>query len=232
MSGLPTIDPLAVDLRAVDVESAISSLRKYLEIIETQMEQVFRAERTAHGAGAPTGDDDYERDVHRQVGQDLELRYTEELIPAMRYSFVVLVHIVFESELRKFCSSMGKERNSALSLSDISGKSPIERSCTYLTKVLGLPVGNLAEWQHLRSVQKVRDCIVHAYGHVNESRDKRDIERISDQNCGLGVGYSGRMTLTRQFCEDYVSSVEKLFYRLFFAVGWYTIKAPEERRVS
>src|ERR1700720_274561 len=171
MATSQTVDILDMNLRSVDTASAISGLRKYLELTETQMEKVYRSELEAHASGTPKNADEEDRDLHWQIGNLLEQEFEQDLIPAMRYSFIVLVHIVFESHLRRFCADVQNERKIALSLSDIAGKSPVERSSTYLTKVLGLPVGNLQEWQHLRTVQKIRDCIVHAYGHVKESRD-------------------------------------------------------------
>jgi len=218
-------DPLNIDLRSVDTDSAIDALRKYLAITEAQMEAVYRAERDAHEADARNTSDEEERDLHWQIGNYIEQRYEQDLIPAMRYSFVVLVHIVFENQLRRFCAEMQKECKLTLSLSDIAGKSPIERSSSYLTKVVGLVVGNLAEWQHLRTVQKIRDCIVHAYGHIDESRDKQEIQQLAAKNSGISIDESGRLALTKVFCENCLSSVEKLFSQLFLAVGWYKPQA-------
>jgi hypothetical protein len=218
-------DPLNIDLRSVDTDSAIDVLRKYLAITESQMDAVYRAERDAHEADAPNTPDEEERDLHWQIGNYIEQRYEQDLVPAMRYSFVVLVHIVFENQLRRFCAEMRRERKITLSLSDIAGKSPIERSSSYLTKAVGLPVANLAEWQHLRTVQKIRDCIVHAYGHVNESRDKQDIQQLVAKNSGISIDESGRLALAEVFCENYLCAVEKLFSQLFVAVGWHKPQA-------
>jgi hypothetical protein len=220
------LNPLNFDLRSVDTDSAIDALRKYLSITEAQMDTVYQAERAAHEADAPNTPDEEERDLHRQIGDYIEQRYEQDLIPAMRYSFVVLVHIVFENQLRRFCTEMQRERRITLSLSDIAGRSPIERSSSYLTKVVGLPVGNLAEWQHLRTGQKIRDAIVHAYGHVDESRDKQDIQQLVAKNGGISIDESGRLALTQEFCENYLASVEKLFFQLFVAVDWYKPQSP------
>src|SRR5437899_961186 len=138
-------DPFSADFRSFDTASIIEELRNYLQITETQMEKVFQAEKQAHDTGFPKRATQEDYDFHCQLGDLLERRFEEDLIPAMRYSFVVLVHIVFENHLRRFCSEIRKDKNLPLPLSKIIGDS-IEKSHTYLSKLAGFSVENLPEW--------------------------------------------------------------------------------------
>jgi hypothetical protein len=218
------LDPMNLDLCAIDAQSAINRLRLYLGIIEKGMESTYRSEKAKHEAGAPTTGDEEDRELHWQLGNHIDRLYDEDLKPAMRYSFIVLVHIVFENQLRQFCNEIKKEKKFNLSLPDLSG-SPIDRAQTFLSKVAGLSVGGFPEWQNVRSIQKVRDCVVHAYGRLGDlanDKDKKAIRELATKNVGIGVDqYSGKLTIDNAFCEWCLTEVEKLFENLFVTAGWY-----------
>ncbi len=218
------LDPLHFDLRAIDAQSAITVLRLYLGAIEKGMESKYKSEKAAHEGNAPTTGDEEDRDLHWQLGNHIDRLYDEDLKPAMRYSFIVLVHIVFENHLRQFCNELKKEKRFNLSLSDLSG-SPIDRAQTFLSKVAGLGVGEFPEWQNVRSIQKVRDCIVHAYGRFGDlasDKDKKAIRELATKNVGVTVDqYSGRLTIDNAFCEWCLTEIDKLFEKLFVTAGWY-----------
>jgi len=215
-----SLDILKVDLRSVDTEHAISALRKYLEVMEAQMEEVHRCERVTLDAERPhSGDEEEDWQLFLNQKQALEDLFEQDLAPAMRYSFVVLMHTVFETRLRAFCADIQRDRGIRVSLADIRG-SPIDQARTYLAKLAALGIADFPEWQHLRTVQKVRDCIVHAYGYVAESRTEKEIRQLVSQNIGLTIDDNGRLALTKTFCDEYLSCLARLFHSLFRAVGW------------
>jgi hypothetical protein len=85
------------------------------------------------------------------------------------------MHILFETRLRAFCGDMQNDREVPISLSDLRG-SQIEQVRTYLTRLATLKAADFPEWQHLRTLQKIRDCIIHAYGFAAESRDAEELQ--------------------------------------------------------
>lgn len=212
-------DLLNADLRPVDTQHAFSALRKYLDLMEAQMEEAQRCERVVLEAERPANADEEDHQLFGNEQQALEDLFEEDLSPAMRYSFVVLMHTVFETRLRAFCSDMQRERRIPIALAEVRG-SPIDQARTYLTKLATLPIGIIPEWQNLRSFQKVRDCIVHAYGHVTESRDQSEIRKLVAKGIGLTVGDHGRLVLTKSFCGEQLSCLERFFHSLFQAAGW------------
>ena len=123
--------------------------------------------------------------------------------------------------LHAFCSNMQTERSIPITLLDVHG-SPIARACTYLTKLAAVPVANVPEWQHLRTFQKVRNCIVHDYGYVTESgnRKEKKIRALVRQNIGIAIDDYGRLALTKAFCDQYLTHVGTFFGNLFRAAGW------------
>lgn len=216
-----SFDILNCDLRGVDTEHAISALQKYLETMETQMAEVHRLERVALDAERPRDADEADRQAFWDEQKALESLFGQDLIPAMRYSFVVLSHTVFETRLRAFCSDMQRDPQIRITVTDLGG-SPIDRARTYLSKLAALKVADIPEWQQLRSFQRVRDCVVHAYGYVPElsGGKEKDIRELVRQNIGVTVDEQGRLALTKAYCGAHLSCLQSFFQSLFQAAGW------------
>ena len=89
-----------IDLRSVDILRAIGGLEKYLSVMEAQLEEVHRIERHTLALQHPSDADKGKHDAHLQELDYLDDLYERDLQPAMRYSFVVLVHIVFDTQIR------------------------------------------------------------------------------------------------------------------------------------
>lgn len=213
------LDILSHDLRSVDTEHAISVLRKYLEVMEAQMEEVHRCERVVLDGERPETDDEEDYQVFLQEKQALDELFERDLAPAMRYSFIVLTHTVFETRLRAFCSEMQRDLKIPVLVTEIRG-SPIDQARTYLTKLARLGVANFPEWNELRNIQIVRECIVHVYGFVAVSGEPKALRQLVNQNAGLTIDDNGRLVLSKSFCDEYLSCLARFFERLFRAAGW------------
>jgi hypothetical protein len=210
-----TYDPLNLRIQALETLHAISSLEKYLEVVEAQIEEVEHCERAVLGAYEPKSE--LEQKMLWSAENSLELLFENDLVPAMRYSFIVLIHTVFEVRLRAFCSDMRSDRKIPISLTEISG-SPIDRARIYLTKLAGLDISGIPEWKHLRTFQKIRNCIAHRYGEVAESSDENELRRIV-KDIGATVDDNGRLALTKALCEQYLAHVKNFFEALFHSAG-------------
>jgi hypothetical protein len=84
--------------------TSISALRKFLEIMEAQLEEVHRCERVVLEGERPTSGDEEDHNLFSNQQNAMEELFEQDLTPAMRYSFIVLMHIVFETRLRAFCA--------------------------------------------------------------------------------------------------------------------------------
>jgi hypothetical protein len=208
-------------VREVDIRDPVPPLRKYLELMEAQIEEVQRCERVALDAERPATGNEEDLQTFWHKKDALEQLFEEDLIPTMRYSFIALLHIVFETHLRKFCACIQRERHLSLALRDIQG-SPIDRAKTYFTKVAQLPITNFPEWGQLRMLQKIRDCIVHTYGYVAESQQEKEIRELAAKSIGLTIDPWGRLLPTKVFCEQHVLCVDTFFRKLSEALGWTT----------
>jgi hypothetical protein len=124
------IDLKHVDLRPFGTLQAVATLRKYLEIMETQMEDVHRNALANLDAKRPQNDDEVDVSVFREQEDILDSSFVDNLIPTMRYSFVVFIHTILETHLQDFCAVIGRERNIPIVLSDLSGNA-IEQTRIY-----------------------------------------------------------------------------------------------------
>ena len=209
-----TID---VDLRDVDTYHAISALRTYLELMEQQMSIVETCELATLHAERPAGSDEEEQSLHWNEVNYLERLFEEDLFPTMRYSFIVFLHTVFETHLRRFCVGLQRERNLPVALTDLQG-SAVDQASSYLTKLVGIPVAKFPEWTHLRRFQSIRDCIVHHYGYLNAKDSRHEsIRQFAATANDITITPDDRIQLSRAFCEQHLANIADFFKRLFEA---------------
>ena len=194
------MNPLNMDLnlRSIFIPSTIDGLEKYLDVTEAQMEESFHLESHTLEAEAPKGMDEetYQEFCRERIS--LRNLYEEDLRPSLRYSFLILLHIVFETQLRVFCADLKNQRGLPIGMADLRGGA-IDQAFVFLTKIAGLEAQNLPEWQHLRTLQKVRDCAVHCFGYVKESRDKKFLNELASKGTGVTIDGNGRIGVQKLF---------------------------------
>ena len=209
-----------IDLRSVDILRAIGGLEKYLSVMEAQLEEVHRIERHTLALQHPSDADKGKHDAHLQELDYLDDLYERDLQPAMRYSFVVLVHIVFDTQIRYFCSRIQRDlKLPEIAVTDLRG-SAIDQARLFLTRLASIRAKDFPEWQQLRTLQKIRDCIVHSYGDVGRSRDEKFLRDLAMQGSGVSIDDEGRIAVTKHFCEEQLATLRTLFKRLFLCAGW------------
>ncbi|MDR3669172.1 MAG: hypothetical protein P4L35_20270 [Ignavibacteriaceae bacterium] len=142
---------------------------------------------------------------------------------SLRYSFIVLLFLNLESLLNEFCNAVQKKNNVALRCNEIRGES-VERSKIYLHKLAKVNLIDLAFWNSIEDFSKVRNCIVHTLGKVDQSRDKLRLQDISKQGTGLTIGNAGSeegfIILSNDYCKKIIVDVESLFRELFDKAGY------------
>jgi hypothetical protein len=211
---------LNIDLRPVDTQHAISALRHYLELMEQQMPIVRACGIASLEAERPLGNDEEEQSLFSNEVNYLEQLFEEDLVPTMRYSFIVFLHTVLETRLCSFCVAMQRERSLPLDLGEIRGRG-IEQARIYLTKLVGIAVGDFTEWAHLRTFQTVRNCIVHTYGYLDSEDDRhKQLRKLASKQLGLSITHDGRIALDASFCQKHLAYIQSFFKRLFLEADW------------
>ena len=211
---------LNIDLRPVDTLHTISVLKKYLAAIEQQMPIIRAIEIASLESDRPAGNDEEEQSIFSGYVSHLENVFDEDLFPTMRYSCIVFLHTMLETQLRSLCNAIRQEKDLPISLSDLRG-SAIEQARDYLKKLAGIRVSEYPEWSDLRTLQKVRDCIVHQYGFLN-SEDSRHqkIRALAESSPDLEIICQNRISPSSEFCVRQLSNIESFLKRLMIDMGW------------
>jgi acyl carrier protein phosphodiesterase len=175
------------------------------------------------------GEETYPRAVETHQGLDSETWdlatiFKEHFPSLQRRSAFLTVWGYFEHELDKLCSLYRSEKGLGLALSDLKG-SGIDRSTSYLQKVVGLNVQKTSEeWDRIKKLRRVRNVIVHQGGRLRDSEGK-PLEDV--------IGYISEMEFLRGndeiiIEEGFLSSVVQTCWNYFRLIGE-AIAAREEK---
>jgi len=124
----------------------------------------------------------YTIDVHQGLTDqtwDLNIIFNEYFPSLQRSSALLTVCGYFEHELNKLCILYQKEYSYQLSPADLNGKG-IDRSINYLEKVVGLDSQKSSdEWSQIKSIQKIRNLLVHQSGKLHNQKGNLSQEVIN-----------------------------------------------------
>ncbi|MBI3603138.1 MAG: hypothetical protein HY205_01640 [Nitrospirae bacterium] len=159
------------------------------------------------------GSDEF--DSHRYAFQ---ITFNEIFPRCLRYSFLIFLYSVVETDLTALCKEVRKRRN--LPEEPVSRKkTPFERCKSFLSKSCGIDFESVPAWEQLKILEKVRNCIVHADGCVQVSRDKEFLERKVASGIGLTLSdhsvSKGRLYVDQEFCTASSNAAISFFTIVF-----------------
>jgi len=196
----------------------IDLLKRYIELMENQFEEAKKSGhlRLQRAPGSFYDEDEMmELEIKRS---DYEYQFNKYYPSYLHYSFIVLVYIFFENNLREICNEIARRKNFKIKEKDLRG-SAVERAKTFLKKVAEAFPEDDPLWESLMVFQKVRDCIVHANGRVEESKDKKDLKRISKLQCGIKIE-EGHLIIDSQYCTNLINKIGSFFEHVFELSGF------------
>jgi hypothetical protein len=129
------------------------------------------------------------------------------------YAFVMLVTMVFESELLTWCDLLSTQRGLPPIDSRPKGAT-IDNFSSYLRHTVGVTSIPKALWARLRGLMLVRNVIAHEGGRVSEQR--RHILSLlarSEPSLSIDESVNGQPTLrlSKEYCEAMVALVASFF---------------------
>jgi hypothetical protein len=228
------MDPLDVPACAVSIESeyAINVAHKYLELVEVQISQ---AEADLHSAAieayrriAEPNETDYQ-DI---VGH-VETSFAEDYRPILRFTAVIYLYLLFETYIVRHVDEIEREqgrkegaldtlRRQLTQRKNKMGAGLVEAARTYFRDHARWSLLTSQEWEVLREIAEVRNCIVHNAGVARRSKSPGFIYRLESRRWrGRPVGVQilrsddgrefGPIIIHQSFIQYYVSLLEKLF---------------------
>jgi hypothetical protein len=203
---------------------AIHGAKDYYEIAEAQLEvtrdsnlERIAAEVKSLGLGE---EDEYNEWCLERQGHEAT---HEMLVPNyFRYSFLVLLYLVVEKQLKELCHSTKSERSIVAPVPEV--RQGIVRAYErYLTEAAGLVRLN---WQPVHDLNRIRNCIVHDSGCVLNRSDETELRQIAARLSGVsisGLGYRGiddlhplyldnhMLVIETSYCRQVTAEIESLF---------------------
>jgi hypothetical protein len=150
---------------------------------------------------------------------DLENIFGEYFPSLQRRSAFLTVWSYLEHQLDQLCLFYQSERKFGLSFMDLSGQG-IDRSTAYLEKVAGLQgLKASEEWDVLKTLQRIRNVVVHSDGKLQDHQGKPKKELIAamkkigfltgDEEILVAEGFLSQVIHT---CNNYFRLIEKAIY--------------------
>ena len=140
-----------------------------------------------------------------------------------RYSFVIFLYSVIEAELISLCTEFSRRRKIP-SLNLHGKKFCLERCKPFLFRTIGIESGKALAWNKLTVLEKVRNCISHAGGVIEDSKDKKFLKEAT--RAGIGIAISkhtiskGRLDIAPEFCKDSTDAAIEFFSAVFERGGF------------
>jgi len=221
--------------------STLDSLAQYYETAESQLQSVEQKEynQIVSGIkrwGLSPGDEWNEWDI---AMQEHTAKHDMLFINFLRYSFVVLLFLILENQLRELCEIVGKRKGEMLP----TIKRNIVKQYKQFLKDADVGIAQQV-WENIHDLNKVRNCIVHASGNVVHVTDERRLRTLARRDTSLGIsGYdyedehysiyleSDMLILTSDYCRHAVADVRRLFEDLCHAVPLRGIIQPENQAI-
>jgi len=130
----------------------------------------------------------------------------------LRRSFLISLYSFIEYSLLDICRLI-RRKDIKVSVSDIKGQNDIDKAKVYITKVLCADFpSNSSRWRDIQASRRIRNCIVHNSGEVEEgSPDRKPIEDYIKVNKGLLRLSGNEIVLERGFCEKMLQATKDFF---------------------
>jgi len=168
--------PINPELESV-VKYTITSKVTLLRTHFKKIENIFQEELESCGKGvcienvrAKNHEDDNGYDYRTSDSlRDIEFIY----LRMHRYSAILAAYSYLENSMNKLCADCEGKMSIPLSVNNLSGEG-IVRCRTYLEHLASIDFSEInKEWSHLTTLNKLRNCIMHADGDASKIRGKK-----------------------------------------------------------
>ena len=211
------------DPEIIDTLGWISSVRAYLEEIETIMPSAKR--RAINQLSETTKREKWDTATFELETAILESNFDDHFPRLLRYSIVTLLHTVVETQMFRLANYLTRKQGLSLTVNDCRERG-IKRTKLYLNKVMTLNVADDPAWKKLCDLNDLRDIIVHRRGLQGPRKHQQDVAKrlIKEYNEGLSLlgpedSPESEIEVSLDFCRCFLNTIEQFFRRLFQKAG-------------
>ena len=191
---------IVVDWFWIGLDSNFHGLQEYARILEDQIERLTNAERQRIRRTS------YADEAEWQIARDEHRWLFEMVLPrTLRYSCIVSLFTTLETAMNSLCQELRSRKGLRLSVRELKAE-PFEKTLIYIKKVAGIDIPDHPFTVTLQSLNKVRNCIVHTGGNVEEHSDPKGIKQHVGKLEGLSVSHNGYIEVSKGTCQELVQS--------------------------
>lgn len=218
---------LRIDLFRADTMWLIEKLTRYLDVVEASIdssryidgERISRIEIVSE---YDLGDQQEELHLHR-------LLFERDFPSKLRYSFLVLAFIVFETRSKALCKELDRRQVvvDGRKLDKKGDESFVNTMRRFLeTEPHRIVYVKQPVWTELSDFNALRSCIIHGNGDVTNWNQRQRIMQIIQKNKakGLVLDEDGFVEIEPMYCRHVVQVIKEYFHTVFENAGF----GPEE----
>ena len=143
-----------------------------------------------------------------------ELQGFPELESTILSSFFIMIYSYLESELSQYCFELDRRYPKEIRWKDFKNKNTLTRTQKYLQNVqqINFP-DDSSEWCDIREFNRLRNCLVHNQGIVNNSLNdyKKVLQDIKKHSIEL---VDGRCVISSEFCSEALKVIKNFLYEV------------------
>ena len=147
---------------------------------------------------------------------------------SFRYSFIVLVWLVIEDELKRVCIEI--QQRKGLVPRPWKSNGVFDQCKSILKEAAGVSCEKIVHWSNICDLQKIRKCIVHTSGFVEASKDKEYLTKlVKRKQLTLQIDdYDRRLQVSSDFCNQAIQDTTEFFSHVLKSAGIKMVKKSEE----
>lgn len=219
---LPKRDSTKIIAKIFDgiIQYRLEQFRQYTLEIESK----FDSDKKKLSGYYDEAKNELSEDEFREMGDIFADDYymIEEIyIGIYRKSTLVSIYSFLESFLNKLCRHLYNQHKYPVKLEDLMGEG-ISRARIYLEKLAKVDFSALnGQWSDLRTLNKIRNCIVHCEGNIKLARNFDSLQNIINNNKSLSLINNEYIKIEREyigFCiiktEEFLSQLHQQIFKL------------------
>jgi|SRR3989304_2829480 len=196
---------------AADTENLIEK-----HAVERWTDALAALQKAAHEQG--WDDREYEG-WEQSLWEDHHNRFEIGVPKIFRYAVASLLHTAIEYGIRTIAIHEAERLKTPFRPDELRG-APLERYKLFLSRSCNIDFGTIAEWENITILQKVRDCIVHCAGFLDQSADAKFLRSLAERDSS-GISLSEEfiwegavLEVGPKFITDSLDSASGLFDEL------------------
>jgi len=208
---------VAANLFIADTMATLKTAGMFPTIMESQLELLHEIKEALIRADSPSWE---EWDAERH---NFDLAFKEMFPRILRYSFVLFLYSVVEEEFTALVKAICKQRK--IPFQGWEGKKFSLKRCKSTSRHLyAVTLPNDLAWNKLLVLEKVRNCIAHVGGVVEDSKDKEFLKEAVSAGIGITISKhsisKGRLDINPKFCKKSTDAAIEFFTAVFERGGF------------